>query len=238
MGEEKKRVLLFISKYPQIIQEFIDALGDKEVEIDTATNGIEAAAKIKKKEYQVVVTGLSLEGYNGEQIITYLNKNAPKTVCIIYTTTISPAQLHFFINERNVFRVFLRPVDFRKVFWEALEEAFEYHDVQVKNAEEAISRKDEQERQREEIVAIDQRMRLQSRAKNSMKRYMRRLMELSLKEYAAQKLDKEQIQHIEAMEETVTDYCCEQGEQVKEALTKAEELLKDIQKLTGEYVRG
>ena len=134
MGQDDtKHNLLFISKYPQIIHEFTDA-------IETAINGIEAAAKIKKKNYDIVITGLSLEGYNGEQIITYLNKTAPSTVCIIYTTTISSAQLHFFINERNVFRVFLRPVDFRGAFWEALEEAYEYHAVQVKNEEDTGAR--------------------------------------------------------------------------------------------------
>ena len=114
MGQDyTKHNLLFISKYPEIIHEFTDAMKDRDIEIETAINGIEAAAKIKKKNYDIVITGLSLEGYNGEQIITYLNKTAPSTVCIIYTTTISSAQLHFFINARNVFRVFLRPVDFR-----------------------------------------------------------------------------------------------------------------------------
>lgn len=231
MSEQEQRTLLFISKYPQIIQEFQEAMGDKAIQIDTATNGIEAAAKLKKSAYQVVVTGLSLEGYNGEQIITYLNKNIPNTVCIIYTTTISPAQLHFFINERNVFRVFLRPVDFRKEFFEALEEAFEYHDVQVKNTEEAVSRKEEQKHQREEIIAINQRMHLQNQARSCMKRYMRRLMELSLKEYATQRLGPEQIEQMERMEKTAVDYCCEQGEHVNEALAKAEEVIEDVRGL-------
>ena len=148
MGQDDtKHNLLFISKYPQIIHEFTDAMKDRDIEIETAINGIEAAAKIKKKNYDIVITGLSLEGYNGEQIITYLNKTAPSTVCIIYTTTISSAQLHFFINERNVFRVFLRPVDFRGAFWEALEEAYEYHAVQVKNEEDTGARRQEQEKQ-------------------------------------------------------------------------------------------
>ena len=73
MGQDDtKHNLLFISKYPQIIHEFTDAMKDRDIEIETAINGIEAAAKIKKKNYDIVITGLSLEGYNGEQIITYL----------------------------------------------------------------------------------------------------------------------------------------------------------------------
>lgn len=232
MSEQEKRTLLFISKYPQIIQEFQEVMAGKDIWIDTATNGVEAATKLKKNTYHVVITGLSLEGYNGEQIITYLNKATPTTVCIIYTTTISPAQLHFFINERNVFRVFLRPVDFHKEFSEALEEAFEYHDVQVKNTEDAASRKVEQERQREEIRAIKQRMCLQSQARSCMNRYMRRLMELSLGEYAAQRLGTEQIEQIERQEKAAVDYCCEQGEHVNEALAKAEEVIGNVRELT------
>ena len=105
--------LLFISKYKDIIQEFLDAMKDKDIEIETADNGLDAAALLKKNEYQIVVTGLTMDGYNGEQLISYINRAHPNTVCIIYTTTISAAQLHFFINKRDVFRVFLRPVNFR-----------------------------------------------------------------------------------------------------------------------------
>ena len=48
MGQDDtKHNLLFISKYPQIIHEFTDAMKDRDIEIETAINGIEAAAKIK-----------------------------------------------------------------------------------------------------------------------------------------------------------------------------------------------
>ena len=168
MGQDDtKHNLLFISKYPEIIHEFTDAMKDRDIEIETAINGIEAAAKIKKKNYDIVRTGLSLEGYNGEQIITYLNKTAPSTVCIIYTTTISSAQLHFIELSRSgtYSGVFLRPVDFRGAFWEALEEAYEYHAVQVKNEEDTGARRQEQEKQEREIEIMDQRMRSQRQAK-------------------------------------------------------------------------
>ena len=71
MGQDDtKHNLLFISKYPQIIHEFTDAMKDRDIEIETAINGIEAAAKIKKKNYDIVITGLSLEGYNGEHNVS------------------------------------------------------------------------------------------------------------------------------------------------------------------------
>ncbi|MBP3487709.1 MAG: response regulator [Roseburia sp.] len=239
MGEQKNgsKSMLFISKYPQIIQEFLDAMGEQEFEIDTALNGIEAAKKIKKKDYDVVVTGLSLEGYNGEQIITYLNKNVPSTVCIIYTTTISPAQLHFFINERNVFRVFLRPVDFKGVFLEALAEAFEYHAVQVKIAQDEQEKRETQENQRKEIQAIEHRMRMQQLAGDSLNRYMKRLMRLTLKEYAAEKVPQEELAAVLSEEERAVDWCCRKGDQTKEALAQAEGIMENIFARTGRRPR-
>ena len=219
MGQDDtKHNLLFISKYPEIIHEFTDAMKDRDIEIETAINGIEAAAKIKKKNYDIVITGLSLEGYNGEQIITYLNKTAPSTVCIIYTTTISSAQLHFFINERNVFRVFLRPVDFRGAFWEALEEAYEYHAVQVKNEE--------------DIEIMDQRMRSQRQARETTNRYMKRLAGLTIKEYTPAALSAEARGHLERIEARTIDFCSEQGEHAAESLDKAEEVLQTVRSFT------
>ena len=136
-----ERSLLFISKHPGIIEEFTREMAGQEIQIDVANNGIDAAILLRKKEYQIVVTGLTMDGFNGEQIITYVNRAHPDTVCIIYTTTISPAQLHFFVNERNVFRVFLRPVNFRKEFFEALNDAFEYNDIKKKDREDEAERR-------------------------------------------------------------------------------------------------
>ena len=41
MGQDDtKHNLLFISKYPQIIHEFTDAMKDRDIEIETAINGV------------------------------------------------------------------------------------------------------------------------------------------------------------------------------------------------------
>lgn len=217
------RKLLFISKYPDIIQEFLIAMDGKDVAIDVASNGLEAASKLKKNIYQVVVTGLSLEGYNGEQIITYLNKNCPNTVCIIYTTTISPAQLHFFINQRSVFRVFLRPVDFNKEFYAALEEAFEYYDVRVANEQDEADRGSTVEQKEKEIVKIRQRIARQNQMLRIADNYMKRLTALSLQEYAKQ-LSAEQKGEIKALEWETIDLCFGVDELQAENMEKAEVL--------------
>lgn len=46
--------LLFICKHSESEQDFLAAMKDREIEIDTASNGIEAAACVRKKEYQEI----------------------------------------------------------------------------------------------------------------------------------------------------------------------------------------
>lgn len=221
------RNLLFISKYPDIVEEFLIAMEGREIAIDAASNGIEAVTKLKKKEYQVVVTGIALDGYNGEQIITYLNKNHPNTVCIIYTTTISPSQLHFFINERNVFRVFLRPVDYRQKFFAALEDAFEYYDVRIANQQDEAGRNEEMEKKARRCREIKQKLAWSEHEKTHANQYAKRLTQLTLQTYA-DKLDAEQKQILLGAECRAIDLCIGNDSSNAESMTAAENLAKKV----------
>ena len=201
------RNLLFINKYPEIREEFTKELADKEIEIDTADNGIDAAILLRKKEYQVVVTGLVLDGFNGEQIVTYVNKMFPDTVCIIYTTTISAAQLHFFINKRDVYRVFLRPVNFRLEFFQALEEAFEYNDIKKKSREEEAKRQEEIELNRSKIHDMEKQLDEQKKGWQRIEQFSRKVVSYTVDAYAAKLNDKEKEKLRKTEEELVCQAC-------------------------------
>lgn len=223
------RNLLFVSRYSDICREFLDATKDKDIAIDVAMNGADAALLLKKKRYDVVVTGLSLDGYNGEQLLTYINKSFPHTVCIVYTTTISPAQLQFVMNKRDVFRVFLRPVDFQTVFWEALEEAYEYHGVLVKNQE------DEHEQRlrpiKKEIATISQKLQAQEAGRREMAGYMQRLLKRSVKNYT-HKLDGEGKKRLWELERDVVVLCCGKEQELRTKLQSAENATAKIRGMT------
>lgn len=223
------RKLLFISKYPDIIQEFLIAMDGKEIAVDIASNGIEAVTQLKKNEYQVVVTGITLDGYNGEQIITYLNKNYPNTVCIIYTTSISPTQLHFFINERNVFRVFLRPVDFHQKFFAALEDAFEYYDVRVADQEEEAGRDKAIEKKAKMCREIREKLAWQKKMSPYANRYMKCMMQLSLQAYT-EKFSSEQKKILQGAEWKAVDLCFGEKDMDAERLAAAEDLAQKVRK--------
>lgn len=236
------RRILFISKYQKVVYEFLNAMGENElsVEIDTASNGTDAIDMLRQKEYQVVVTGLALDGYNGEQVITYLNQNFPNVVCIIYTTNISAAQLHFFINERNVFRVFLRPVDYRREFFLALEEAFEYYEVRMKEQEEAVAQEETFEEQKEGIKSFERRIESQERSQRMMERYMRRLTLLTIKEYGGlvganaagvTQAEMERLVRCKNLEWKTVSLCCMQDEEYESHLAQAEKIAAGIRAL-------
>lgn len=220
--------ILFVSKYPEIVQEFLDAMRDKGAMIDTATNGREAAGMLQVKEYQIVVTGLVLEYLNGEKLITFVNRAFPNTICIIYTTTISAPQLHFFMNKRDVFRVFLRPVDFRKEFYQAIEDAFLYYEVRVEKQRE----EEEAVRYEHGIQVLKRKLEVQRGAGEKIFSYIDRLMELSLDEYAG-RLSAEGRARLKDLEREVTALCLKSGRNSGENLARAKMAVKQIQKIGG-----
>ena len=150
-----KRNLLFISRYPEIIDEFQGILEEKQIETDIAQNGTDAMELLKQKEYQILVTDLNLDGYNGDKIISYVNQVFPNTICMLYTNSISAVQLGFYLNKRDVFRVFLRPVNFRQEFMQALEEAYELYDLKKHDRDSRHERLKQLEDNRKAIAEIE-----------------------------------------------------------------------------------
>ena len=128
--------VLFVNRDRAVIREFLNAMQDYTFEVDTADSGLEAAALLKKKVYKVVITGMNLSVYDGTKLIAYLNKYCPKTACIVYTTRIDLAQLHLLVNKREVFRIFLKPVNYRGDFYHAIQDGFTYYDVKEAAGEE------------------------------------------------------------------------------------------------------
>lgn len=206
--------LLFISKYPDIIEEFTREMAGQDIEIDIANNGIDAAILLRKKEYQIVVTGLTMDGFNGEQIITYVNRTYPDTVCIIYTTTISPAQLHFFVNERNVFRVFLRPVNFRKEFFEALSDAFEYNSIKKKDREEEEERKKRLEKNKKAIREMEGFLMNQMEGWKGLEEFSKKVIDYTIKEYLVD-MEEDRRVRLKQLELDMVKRACNETEEEK-----------------------
>lgn len=200
------RRLLFINHRPEVIKEFTFAMQQQDFILDTASSGFDAAVLIKKENYQVVILGMVLEGYNGNQILTYLNKNKPHTTCIVYTTTLTPGQLKFLVNERNVFRIFLRPVDYYMEFPQAIEAAF----LEYALAEKAIQEKEELtdalREKRKKLYDICETIKRQRRGLSYAMEFLDYLLGISLKEKQMRLTDTEYKELFQAERELVRQY--------------------------------
>lgn len=131
-----KDSVLFVNRDQTEIKEFLSAMQDYTFVIDTADSGLEAAVLLRKNKYKVVITGMNLSTYDGTKLIAYLNGHCPYTACIVYTTRVDLAQLRLLVNKRDVFRIFLKPVNYRGDFYHAIKDGFAYYDMQEAAAEE------------------------------------------------------------------------------------------------------
>ena len=120
--------ILFVNKRPGLIEEFVEAMASFEWGIDTATNGADALKLLERTEYKVVVTGLIMEEMDGVQLISKINQNYPSVACVVLTTKMNVAQLAYLINQLDVYRIYLRPVDLKGRFAEMLMDALSYYD--------------------------------------------------------------------------------------------------------------
>ena len=202
------RNLLFIGKYPEIREELHDVLEEKMIETDIVDNGTDAMELMKKKEYQVVITGLVLDGFNGDQILSYIYTNHPNTICMIYTHAISAVQLEFYLNKRNVFRVFLRPVNFRQEFMQALEEAYEFSDLKKHDRETRQQRLDILEENRRAIIEMEKLLEHQNKGWKDFQKFSELLLNFTAERYGADLSQEQRIQYL-SKEKILLSQICE-----------------------------
>lgn len=121
--------LLFVNQNHDIIRQFLDVMREYNFAIDTADNGRDAVAFLRKRKYKVMITGMDLSPIDGSKLIAFLNQYFPRTVCIVYTRRLELAHLKLLVNERKVFRIFQNTADFGGEIYSAIMQAFEYYDV-------------------------------------------------------------------------------------------------------------
>ena len=125
--------LLFVNQNHDIIRQFLAVMREYHFAIDTADNGQDAVAFLKRRKYKVMVTGMDLTKIDGSKLIAYLNKFYPQTVCIVYTRRLELAHLKLLVNERRVFRIFQNTADFGGEIYSAIMAAFKHYDIQQKD---------------------------------------------------------------------------------------------------------
>lgn len=125
--------LLFVNQNHDIIRQFMAVMQEYNFKIDTADNGRDAIAFLKRRKYKVMITGMDLSPIDGSKLIAYLNKYYPQTVCIVYTRRLELAHLKLLVNERKVFRIFQNTADFGGEIYSAIMDAFDRYDMKRKD---------------------------------------------------------------------------------------------------------
>lgn len=120
--------LLFVNQNHDIIRQFLDVMREYNFAIDTADNGRDAIAFLRRRKYKVMITGMDLSPIDGSKLIAFLNQYFPRTVCIVYTRRLELAHLKLLVNERKVFRIFQNTADFGGEIYSAIMSAFEHYD--------------------------------------------------------------------------------------------------------------
>ena len=120
--------ILFVNKRPNFTDEFLIAMKDSDFVITTVKNGVEALKRLEEQEYKVVITGLIMDELDGNQLIAHINSDYPSTVCVVLTTKMNVGQLAYLVNQLEVYRIYLRPVDLEGQFLEMLKDAVIYYD--------------------------------------------------------------------------------------------------------------
>lgn len=164
--------LLFINKRPEIVEEFVKAYESEEFQVEVARSGVEGYRKIQAANYKVVVTGMILPDIDGTKLITYLKKHSPDTICIVYTTKLNVGQLAYLVNELRVFRIYLRPGDYRGEMLDGIQEAFEQYELNVQREEERLVAEETIKEQRIRFEEMRKRVLEQSKADEFMLKVM------------------------------------------------------------------
>lgn len=204
-GNAVKDNLLFVSRDPAAIQEFLDAMKDYGFEIDTVDGGQQAIKILQEKKYKVVITGMNLSAFDGNKLIAWLNQNCPETICIVYTTRMDLPQLRLLVNERNVFRIFLKPANYRGDFYNAIMDGFAYYDIQIAQKEKQEVLEKKRENAVHTITEMEEAARVGEQEREKMEQFLFPLIKLSVQEFGPEIPPKE-MQKLLAQEENIMKF--------------------------------
>lgn len=213
--------VLFVNRDQTEIKEFLSAMQDYNLEIDTADSGLEAAVLLRKKIYKVVITGMNLSTYDGMKLLAYLNGHCPYTACIVYTTRIDLAQLRILVNKREVFRIFLKPVNYRGDFYNAIRDGFAYYDNREAADEEQKMMEQKQKSMENVAIEMEDARSTGEIEWKQIKHFVQEMLPWSVEKFDIS-LSEEERKELVAQEQRILDYylrenykSCDSLEEVK-----------------------
>lgn len=170
--------LLFINQRPDVVAEFEKAFETEEFQVEIARSGREGCQKILTADYKLVVTSMLLDDIDGIKILQFLKERNPSTICMVYTTKLSVAHMAYLMNNLHVFKIFLRPADYRGEMLEAILEAFDQYDINEITGAERQEREETSKKQQEKYLDIKRKTMKQEEADRSVLKIMNSVMDV------------------------------------------------------------
>lgn len=174
--------ILFVNKRENLTDEFLMAMDGTDFTIHTAKNGFDAIKLLKAQEYKVVVTGLIMEELDGNQLIAHINKEYPSTACVVLTTKMNVGQLAYLVNQLEVYRIYLRPVDLKGQFLEMLKDAVVYYDHHLQYTQKQIIMQSSRDQSNQKWERMQLLLKSINEENNQVEKFMNGILEFSINE--------------------------------------------------------
>lgn len=82
MSDKTKRTILIVDD-EEIIREFLNEVLRDDYDISTACDGDEAIEKLKKQQYDLVITDLKMPRVSGEEVVKFANDTYPNAKVVV-----------------------------------------------------------------------------------------------------------------------------------------------------------
>ncbi len=102
--------ILFVDDEPEVLNGYKRSL-HREFEIDTASSGADAIARLSDCPYAVVVSDMRMPGMDGIQLLSRVHKVSPNTVRVMLTGHADLNTAIVAVNEGAIFRFLTKPCE-------------------------------------------------------------------------------------------------------------------------------
>ena len=108
MNTDKKTQVIILDDEPIVCKRLKPGLEKVGYEVEAFTNSVDAMERIKEKEFDIVITDLKMEGFDGMQFLTEVKRRSQTTEVIVITgfATMETAKESF---QKGVFDFIAKP---------------------------------------------------------------------------------------------------------------------------------
>jgi DNA-binding NtrC family response regulator len=108
MNTEKKTQVIILDDEPIVCKRLKPGLEKVGYEVEAFTHSVDAMERIKEKEFDIVITDLKMEGFDGMQFLTEVKRRSQTTEVIVITgfATMETAKESF---QKGVFDFIAKP---------------------------------------------------------------------------------------------------------------------------------